>query len=113
MMAYGNLDMAADDMATNKDEADRVRSLLRAIQYPGFQRNIVAAGFVKEIEVDGTRVTVHFAPNTRDQTKVDQMEADIRDALAGAGSFAHVEIKWQEPFAGSGVLSSGRARERR
>ncbi len=106
-MAYGNADMATDDMATNEDEADRVRSLLRAIQYPGFGRNIVAAGFVKEIEVDGTRVTVHFAPNTRDQTKVDQMEADIRDALSGAGSFERVEIKRQEPFAGSGVLSGG------
>lgn len=106
-MAHGNADMVTNDMATNEDEADRVRGLLRAVQYPGFGRSIVAAGFVEEIEVDGTRVTVHFAPNTRDQTKVDQMEMDIREVLADAGPFTHVEVKRREPFAGSGVLSGG------
>ena len=101
-MGYGNLNMATDD-----DEADRVRSLLRAVQYPGFQRDIVAAGFVKDVMVEGTRVTVHFAPNTRDPAKVDQMEAKIRDALVGTGPFERVEIERHEPFAESGVLSRG------
>ncbi len=54
-------------MATDDDEADRVRGLLRSVRHPGFERDIVAAGFVKDIEDEGKRVTVLFAPNTRSQ----------------------------------------------
>ncbi len=94
-------------MATDNDEAERVRASLRSVPLPGSQRNIVAAGFVKDIEVEDARVTVHFAPNTRNQAKVEQMEADIRDALGGAGRFERVEIQRHQPFADTGVLSGG------
>ena len=94
-------------MATGNDEAERVRGLLRAVQYPGFQRDIVAAGFVKDIDVDGKQVTVHFAPDTRNAAKVEQMEADIRNALGGTGSFERVTVQHHHPFADAGVLSSG------
>ncbi|MFQ5765232.1 MAG: iron-sulfur cluster assembly protein [Rhodospirillales bacterium] len=86
---------------------EQVRSLLRAVQFPGFQRDIIAAGFVKDIDVEGKRVTVHFAPDTRNQAKVEQMEADIRDALGGTGRFERVEIQRQKPFADAGVLPDG------
>lgn len=94
-------------MATENDDAERVRGLLRSVRYPGFKRDIVAAGFVKDIEVEGKRVTVHFAPNTRNQAKVEQMEADIRDALGGAGRFERVEIQRHQPFADTDTLSGG------
>jgi metal-sulfur cluster biosynthetic enzyme len=96
-------------MAINKDEVERVRSLLRFVQFPASQRNIVAAGFVKDIEIENARVTVHFAPNTRDQVKVEQMEADIKDTLGGAGRFEQVEIRRHRPFADAGTLSTGGA----
>ncbi len=94
-------------MAAEKDEAQEVRHLLRAVQYPGFKRNIVAAGFVKDIEVDGPRVVVHFEPNTRDQAKVEQMASAIQEVLAAAGRFEQVEIRHQRPFTEAGTLSSG------
>ncbi len=101
-MGNGNVAMKSDD-----DEAERVRDLLRAVQYPGFKRDIVAAGFVKDIEVERDRVTVHFAPNTRNQEKVEQMEKNIREALGGTGGFERVEIERHQPFADSDVLSTG------
>jgi metal-sulfur cluster biosynthetic enzyme len=93
-------------MATDKNEAERVRGLLRSVQYPGFQRDIVAAGFVKDIEAEGNGVTVHFAPNTRNQAKVEQMEADIRGALGGAGGFERVEIERHQAFVDTDLLMS-------
>lgn len=97
--------------ATSPNQAERVRGLLRSVRYPGFERNIVAAGFVKDIEVDGKRVTVHFAPNTRNQAKVEQMEADIRHTLSGMGDgtgpFELVEIERHPPFPESNALSVG------
>lgn len=80
---------------------------MRSVQYPGFQRDIVAAGFVKEIEIEGKRVTVHFAPNTRNQAKIEHMETEIRKALIAAGGFDHVDIQRRKPFADTGALSGG------
>ncbi len=94
-------------MATDNGETERVPGLLRAIPFPGFQLDIAAAGLVKEFEVEGNRVTVHFAPDTRNQAKVEQMEADIRDALGGAERFERVEIERHQPFADAGTLSGG------
>ena len=94
-------------MAAANDETERVRGLLRTVQYPGFRRDIVAVGFVKDIELNGSQVTVHFAPNTTNQTKVAQMEAEIHKALAGAGDFTQVDIQRHDPFADTGTLSNG------
>ena len=94
-------------MATDNDEAERVRAALRAVLLPGSQRNIVAAGFIKDIEIEDARVTVHFAPNTRNQAKVEQMEADIRDTLGDEGRFEQVEVRRHQPFADTGALRTG------
>ena len=68
-------------MATENDDAERVRGLLRSVRYPGFKRDIVAAGFVKDIEAEGKRVTVHFARLC--QTKFARRQnADGRDSQA-------------------------------
>ncbi len=89
------------------DRAQQVRALLRSVQYPGFQRDIVSTGFVKNIEVEGEDVTIHFAPDTRDQAKVQRMEADIRDVLGAAGQFDRIEIRCHQPYGGQALLSEG------
>jgi metal-sulfur cluster biosynthetic enzyme len=94
-------------MTTDSDESERVRDLLRTVLLPGSQRNIVAAGFVKDIEVEDTRVTVHFVPNTRNRAKVEQMEADIRDTLGNEERFGQVDVRRHQPFADTGALSTG------
>ena len=43
--------------ATANDEAKRARGMSRSVQYSGFRRDIPGAGFVKDIEVEGKRVT--------------------------------------------------------
>lgn len=101
-MAYGSV-----TVTTDTDQTEQVRDLLRSVRFPGFQRDIVAAGFVKNIAVAGRDVTVHFAPDTRDQTKVERMEADIRDVLGQSGRFERMEIERHLPFADAGVLSGG------
>jgi metal-sulfur cluster biosynthetic enzyme len=94
-------------MATDSDEAERVRGSLRTVLLPGSQRNIVAAGFVKGVEVEDARVTVHFAPNTTNQAKVEQMEADIKDTLGNEERFEQIEVRRHQPFADTTALSGG------
>jgi metal-sulfur cluster biosynthetic enzyme len=93
-------------MASDNDRKEQARGLLRTVRFPDFQRDIVAAGFVKDIQVQGNRVIVHFAPNTRNQAKVEQMQADICSVLADTGHFEHVQIENHQPFAEENILRS-------
>ena len=79
--------------------AEDVKKLLSQVSFPGFDDNIVALGFIKEIAVDGENLTIKFAPNTRNQGKVEVMERDIRSAVAQMGGFSDVNIERSEPFA--------------
>ena len=76
---------------------DQVRDLLRKVSYPGFSRDIVSAGFVKDIDTDGPEVVVQFAPNSNNTDKIRQMERGIRDTLADA-EIGQVRITTSLPF---------------
>lgn len=77
---------------------DRIRELLRTVPYPGFSRDIVTAGFVKEIVTDESGVLVRFAPNSTNNKKVAEMEQGIRAALTEA-EIRPVRIVTVLPFA--------------
>ena len=56
---------------------------LKQVKYPGFSRNIVDFGIVKDVEVGGASVTVHLAPSTDNQGVFAQLrQSVIADALS-------------------------------
>jgi ATP-binding protein involved in chromosome partitioning len=66
---------------------------LKKVPYPGFTRDIVSFGMVKDIEVSSSAVTVHLAPSTAQQDVLAQIEVAVRDAVATvAGVPGRVEI---------------------
>jgi ATP-binding protein involved in chromosome partitioning len=54
---------------------------LKQIKYPGFSRDIVAFGMIKDIEVGGTGVTVQLAPSTDNAEVVAQIRQEVIDTL--------------------------------
>ena len=76
---------------------EQVRDLLRQVPYPGFSRDIVSAGFVKDIDINGPSVVVHFTPNSTNTGKIEQMESGIHDVLERA-EIEHVRITTSLPF---------------
>ena len=80
------------------DMAEQIRTRLRQVGYPGFARDIVSMGFVKDIRVEAGGVTIEFAPNTRNEDKVLQMEEDIRRELNEMGGIGDVRINRSAPF---------------
>jgi ATP-binding protein involved in chromosome partitioning len=58
--------------------------LLKRVKYPGFSRDIVSFGIVKDIQVGSTGVTVELAPPAAN----DEIVAQIRDAVGTALSDA-------------------------
>lgn len=87
----------------SRQTKDEVRERLRSVIYPGFSRDIVTAGFVRYIEVDGSNVTIKFVPRTANHEKIAAMEAGIRAALED--EFETVVIQTTQPLAGDVVLS--------
>src|SRR5215510_4588579 len=54
---------------------------LKQVKYPGFSRDIVAFGMIKDIEVGGTGVTVQLAPSTDNAAVVAQIRQEVIDTL--------------------------------
>ncbi|MGV8839806.1 MAG: hypothetical protein ACWA6X_05825 [Bauldia sp.] len=75
-----------------------IRSLLREVRLPGSSRDIVSAGFVKDIVGDGRGgATILFRPDTTNVEKVRQMEEGIGAALSRAG-IVPVHVETTQPF---------------
>jgi ATP-binding protein involved in chromosome partitioning len=66
---------------------------LRGVPYPGFTRDIVSFGLVKDIEVSSATVTIHLAPSTAQQEVLEQIDEAVRAAVAAMpGIPARIEI---------------------
>jgi len=60
-----------------------VREKLAGIKYPGFTRDIVSFGVVKEIDLDDRRLQVRLSIVTRDEEVAGRIVADVERVLEG------------------------------
>jgi ATP-binding protein involved in chromosome partitioning len=90
---------------------EQVREQLSTIKYPGFTRDIVSFGLIKDIRVVGVDVTVQMSLTTNDakipQAIKEQSEEALR-TLAGIGN-ATVRIDIQAPAQPAATGSGGSA----
>ena len=56
---------------------------LRGVKYPGYTRDIVSFGMVKDIQVSSSGTAVHLAPSTAQEDVVQQIEEAVRAAVTG------------------------------
>jgi len=61
--------------------SETVLAQLRGVKYPGYSRDIVSFGMVKDVQIDGTRVTVHIAVTTADANVPKQIEETATASL--------------------------------
>lgn len=78
-------------MSESKEQA--VRAALRQVRWPGYETDVLAAGFVRSIAVEGPQVTVEFAPRTRSAEKVTAMERQILGLVGGVPGVEQVRIR--------------------
>src|SRR5690348_6115055 len=55
-----------------------VLEALRRVKYPGYTRDIVSFGMVKDIQVSSSGTAVQLAPSTADEEVVRQIEEAVR-----------------------------------
>lgn len=71
---------------------DSVREVLRGVSYPGFSRDIVSFGLVKEVLVGGSDVTVKIALATRDPAIPRQIHEGVQAAVSAMGGVGKVSV---------------------
>ena len=84
---------------------EQVKEALRAVKYPGFSRDIVSFGLVKEIRIDDGTVTVQLVLTTNEPAIPQQIKTDAEGVLQGIGGIrqAKVLIDIQSPPTGPGA----------
>ncbi len=70
---------------------------LKSVRYPGFTRDVVSFGLIRDIEVASDGVTVHIAPTTARDEVVAEIEAGIRAAVAAMPDVAAVQFVREQP----------------
>ncbi len=78
---------------------------LKQVKYPGFSRDIVAFGVVKDIAVGGAAVTVELAPSTGNAEVIENIRRGVIEALRPLVQLP-VEISIQQPAAPKSVSNA-------
>ena len=61
--------------------SDSILEQLRGVKYPGYTRDIISFGMVKDVQIDGTRVSVRISVTTADAKIPKQIEENAVAAL--------------------------------
>ena len=61
--------------------SEAILAQLRGVKYPGYTRDIVSFGMVKDVQIDGTRVSVRISVTTADANVPKQIEETATAAL--------------------------------
>ena len=83
--------------------SEQIRERLKAVKYPGFTRDIVSFGIVREIEIDERRTQVRLALVTENQDVIRQIVADVETVLGGIEGIAPADIVVERPQAAQGA----------
>lgn len=77
----------------NKEKA---LEILKGIKYPGFSRDVVSFGVVKDVEIDGNSAVISVNITTNDSEKKQDIIDSIKNALVESGEIKDVQFKESE-----------------
>jgi len=83
-----------------------ILATLRTVPYPGFTRDVVSFGIVKDIEISSQGVTVIIAPTTTDREVLEQICTAI-DTAVSAMDVGAVTVRVESPSAPPSQRPSG------
>jgi len=75
---------------------ENVIELLSSVNYPGFNRDIVSFGMLKEVIIDGQTVTIELHITSQNTEKKNAVKEAVKEKLAGA--FKTVVVHISEDF---------------
>jgi ATP-binding protein involved in chromosome partitioning len=77
--------------------ADEIKERLRSVKYPGFSRDIVSFGLVKEIDVDAKRTQIRLYVVTQSDEVTRKIVEDVEACLAAVPGLPPPDIVVERP----------------
>ncbi len=74
-------------------DKQQVMDILKTIMYPGFQRDIVAFGMVKDVVVEQDTIVINLDIRTKDENIINQVLSDIQAKVAPVAGSQQVKIQ--------------------
>jgi ATP-binding protein involved in chromosome partitioning len=71
---------------------DGIRNILKKVKYPGFTRDIVSFGVVKEIEVEGSKVKIYLVLPKPDEKLESELRNSVIKTLLDSPGISEVDI---------------------
>ncbi len=72
-----------------------IRTVLSAINYPGFNRDIISFGLIKSITIEGPDITVRLELATRDPAIAQQIHAEVEEALSAIDGSGKITLDFE------------------
>lgn len=82
---------------------DDVIEILKTVKYPGFSRDLVSFGIVKDVRLEGSDVTVDLHLSTPSEENRNEIKSRVEKALHEAKSFDSIDVR---------ITTSPRAQQR-
>lgn len=96
----------------NELDKESIKSALTAVKFPGFSRDIVSFGLVRDIQLENGNVQITVEVTTANEDVPRQIEADIRSTLDKLQGVEAIEVQMNvaqpqnQPTAGNAVNNS-------
>jgi ATP-binding protein involved in chromosome partitioning len=72
---------------------DQIKEALSAVKYPGFSRDIVSFGLVREVSVRDGKAVIQLDITTTDATVPGQIKKEVEAVVAGLSGLTSAEVK--------------------
>src|SRR5262245_6610768 len=72
---------------------ETIKRALHAVKYPGFSRDIISFGLVKQIAVNGDAVSVHMDLNSPNREAAQQIKTEAERAIRSLPGITHVFVE--------------------
>ena len=86
---------------------NEILSELKKVKYPGFSRDIVSFGMIKDIEVAHSRVTVMLTVASAKPEVIQQIVADVKTAVSAMRDVPAVEVRIEQSPAAAPRAATG------
>jgi ATP-binding protein involved in chromosome partitioning len=81
---------------------EQIRDALRAVKYPGFSRDIISFGIVKQVAVNGGAINVQMDLNSPNRDAAQQIKSDSERVLRTLSGATHVLVEVKTTSAAPG-----------
>lgn len=76
-------------------DSDQIKEALKAVKFPGFSRDIVSFGLVREVEIEGGEALIGIEITTGDERVPEQIAADIKATVGALEGISDVKVRME------------------